>query len=170
MPSASDKLILDFANPVVSGGWQPIDDRIMGGVSQSCAEHIPDLGLRFSGSVSSENNGGFASIRSAAANLDLSEFQGLTIRLRGDGKDYKLSLRTDDFFDGVSYQASFTTRPATWQEITLPFKDFTPTHHGIHLNTVAPLDARHIRSFGLFIADNQQGCFQLDVAWISGCP
>jgi len=170
MPSATDKLILDFSTPNGCNGWQTIDDRIMGGVSQSCAEHIPDLGLRFSGTVSLENNGGFASIRSTPTDLDLSGFQGLTLRLRGDGKDYKLSLRTDDFFDGVSYQASFTTLPATWQEITLSFNGFAPTHHGIHLNTVAPLDARHIRSFGLFIADGQQGQFQLDVAWISGCP
>jgi NADH dehydrogenase [ubiquinone] 1 alpha subcomplex assembly factor 1 len=77
-------------------------------------------------------------------------------------------LRTDLFFDGVSYQTTFTTMKDTWQEITLPFAAFTPTHHGIKLSTVAPMDTTSIKSFGFFIADHQEGPFQLDVAWLKG--
>ena len=47
---------------------QSIDDRIMGGISQSQPEFSPASGLNFRGNVSLENNGGFASIRSASAN------------------------------------------------------------------------------------------------------
>jgi hypothetical protein len=43
---------------------------------------------------------------------------------------------------------------------------FTPTHHGIELSTVAPMNTSTIKSFGFFIADRQEGSFQLDVAWI----
>lgn len=168
MPSASERLILDFSTSASCRDWQSIDDRIMGGVSRSSVEHVSKQGMKFSGTVSLENHGGFASIRANVTDLDLSDFQRLTLRVKGDGKSYKLSLRTDDFFDGVSYQATFTTRQETWQEVTLPFDSFTPTHHGIRLSTVAPLDARQIKSFGLFIADGQQGQFQLLVAWIKG--
>jgi monofunctional biosynthetic peptidoglycan transglycosylase len=126
------------------------------------------VGLRFTGTVSLENNGGFASIRSKTAQWDLRSYKGLKLRLRGDGKDYKLSLRTDLFFDGVSYQTAFTTEKDTWQEIFLPFEAFLPTHHGVRLTTVAPMDRHHITSFGLFIADRQEGPFLLDVAWIKG--
>lgn len=167
MSNTSDTMVLDFkaASPCP---WEAVDDRIMGGASQSQPQYINDIGLRFSGEVSLENNGGFASIRSDTQEYDLSAYSGLTLRLRGDGKSYKLSLRTDLFFDGVSYQVAFTTEKDVWKEVTLPFADFTPTHHGIKLSTVAPLDTSKIKSFGLFISDRQEGPFQLEIAWIKG--
>ncbi len=167
MNTSSDKMILDF-NTTTACNWEPIDDRIMGGCSQSQPEYIDDVGLRFAGSVSLENSGGFASIRSDSGSYNLGQYTGLAVRLRGDGKSYQLSLRTDLFFDGVSYQTTFTTRQDLWQEIILPFKDFTPTHHGIKLSSVAPMDLTEIKSFGLFIADHQEGPFQLDIAWFKG--
>ena len=167
MSNMPETLILDFTEERTTE-WQAIDDRIMGGRSQSNPEYVTGVGLRFSGDVSLENDGGFASIRSSVTDLDLSQYSGLKLRLRGDGKNYKLSLRTDVFYDGVSYQAEFATDAGCWQEIELPFESFLPTHHGIRLTTVAAMDRSSIRSFGLFIADRQEGSFQLEIAWISG--
>jgi len=168
MSNMPKTLLIDFDDTENIHSWQAVDDRIMGGQSQSRAEHVENTGLRFTGNVSFANNGGFASIRSAAGHWKLDQYSGLTLRLRGDGKTYKLSLRTDLYFDGISYQTSFATREGTWREITLPFKAFIPTHHGLKLSSVAPLDVSCIRSFGFFIADRQEGPFQLDVAWIKG--
>lgn len=165
MSNVSETMILDFAT-VSNTEWEAIDDRIMGGDSQSTPEYIDGVGLRFSGNVSLENNGGFASIRSSATELDLSQHSGLSVRLRGDGKNYKLSLRTDLFYDGISYLAEFATEADTWQEIKLSFDAFLPTHHGIELTTVAPMDTSSIKSFGLFISGKQEGHFLLDLAWI----
>jgi NADH dehydrogenase [ubiquinone] 1 alpha subcomplex assembly factor 1 len=168
MDNAVDKTILDFTGATPTIAWSAIDDRIMGGLSESQPVYIKDTGLRFSGLVSLANQGGFASIRSGLRVFDLSPFEGLSIRVCGDGKTYKISLRTDHFYDGVSYQASFQTEPRTWQEIRLPFDTFTPTHHGRKLTTVAPMDRSKVTSFGLFIADQQAGPFQLDIANIRG--
>jgi len=169
MSNSPEVMILDFTDASAICGWEAIDDRIMGGCSQSHPERIDSIGLRFAGTVSLENNGGFASIRSNSDSVDLGQYTGLTLRLRGDGKSYKLSLRTDHFFDGVSYQTTFVTERDSWQELSLPFEAFIPTHHGIKLSTVAPMDTDNITSFGLFIADGQEGPFQLDIAWIKGC-
>ena len=168
MSNSPEAMIHDFTDASTVSTWEAIDDRIMGGSSQSQPECIDNVGLRFSGTVSLENNGGFASIRSSSDNADLGQYTGLTLRLRGDGKCYKLSLRTDHFFDGVSYQTTFGTEKDSWQEISLPFEAFIPTHHGIKLSTVAPMDLTSIKSFGLFISDRQEGSFQLDIAWIKG--
>lgn len=168
MSSSPEAMILDFTDAPTVSNWEAIDDRIMGGCSQSQPECIDNVGLRFSGTVSLENNGGFASIRSNSDNADLGQYTGLALRLRGDGKSYKLSLRTDHFYDGVSYQTTFATEKDSWQEICLPFEAFIPTHHGIKLSTVAPLDLTSIISFGLFISDRQEGPFQLDISWIKG--
>jgi len=168
MSNSSEKMILDFTDAQTAPNWEAIDDHIMGGCSQSKPEQIDNVGLRFSGRVSLENNGGFASIRSDSAKYNLGQYSGLKLRLRGDGKSYKLSLRTDLFFDGISYQSTFTTEQDTWQELYLPFEDFTATHHGVKLSTVAPMDTTKVESFGLFIADDQEGSFQLEIAWIHG--
>lgn len=168
MTDRSDQMILDFTTDGSKLVWEAIDDRIMGGCSQSTSEYIKDSGLHFSGHVSLENDGGFASIRSAQGSFNLAHYSGLQLRVRGDGKSYKISLRTDLYYDGVSYQISFATEADTWREINLPFDAFIPTHHGIKLTTVAPMDTANVKSFGLFIADKQEGPFQLDVAWIKG--
>ncbi|MCK4507943.1 MAG: CIA30 family protein [Desulfuromonadales bacterium] len=167
MSNTTEDTILDF-NTQTLHNWEAVDDRIMGGCSQSHSEYIDQVGLHFSGTVSLENSGGFASIRSTSDHYDLAQHSGLKLRLRGDGKSYKLSLHTDLFFDGVSYQSTFTTIKDSWQEIALPFAAFIPTHHGIKLSTVAPMDLTNINSFGLFIADRQAGSFQLDIACIKG--
>ena len=117
MSNSSENMILDFTNAQTAPHWEAIDDHIMGGCSQSKPGQIDNVGLRFSGRVSLENNGGFASIRSDSAKYDLGQYSGLKLRLRGDGKSYKLSLRTDLFFDGISYQSTFTTEQDTWQEL-----------------------------------------------------
>ena len=167
MSNSPENIIIDF-NAQTTHGWEAVDDRIMGGCSQSYPQYIENVGLHFSGKVSLENSGGFASIRASIANHDLAQYSGLKLRLRGDGKSYKLSLRTDLFFDGISYQSTFATTKDTWQEVSLPFEAFIPTHHGIKLSTVATMDTGNITSFGLFIADRQEGDFQLDLAWIKG--
>jgi monofunctional biosynthetic peptidoglycan transglycosylase len=168
MSEKPEMTTLDFTvteNKIV---WEVINDSIMGGSSQSQPEYIDNVGLCFSGNVSLENNGGFASIRSDDVSFDLSQYAGMKLRLRGDGKTYKFSLRTDLFFDGVSYQAEFNTEKDSWQEINLPFDAFIPTHHGLKLTTVAPMDISAIRSLGLFIAGKQEGTFKLEIAWIRG--
>jgi len=160
------RTVFTFADPAAVHGWRAIDDRIMGGCSLSRAEFIEGGGLRFRGVVSFDNGGGFASIRSPEAAYDLAGFTGLRLRVHGDGKHYKLGLRTDRFFDDISYQAGFFTESAEWLEVALPFADFIPTHHGQRLTSAAPLDPAKIQSFGLFIAERQAGSFQLEVAWI----
>ena len=167
MINSSSNLVLDFAGDSQDIEWESIDDRIMGGCSESRPEYLRGIGLRFSGTVSLANNGGFASIRSSKGCFDLSRNSGLKIRVCGDGKTYKLSLRTDLYYDGISYQASFATEAGRWQEITLSFDEFAPTHHGITLTTVPAMDTANVKSFGLFIADRQTGPFKLDIARVS---
>ncbi len=43
--------------------------------------------------------------------LDLSPYEGLELRLKGDGLRYKLIIRTENAWDGIGYTASFDTAP-----------------------------------------------------------
>jgi len=109
--------------------WRNIDDTIMGGRSLS-EMHLENGKAVFSGLLSLKSGGGFASVRSSTGDHDLSAYRGVQIRLLGDGKTYGLRIKTDQMFDGVSYQALLTTKAGEWQVVTVPFEEFQPVLRG----------------------------------------
>jgi monofunctional biosynthetic peptidoglycan transglycosylase len=158
-------MIIDFGAGAQS--WRSIDDVVMGGVSSS--EMVVEDGVAvFHGDVSLENNGGFASVRSEPRDHDFSAFDGLVLRVRGDGKRYKIRLRTTPAFDGPSYQATIQPAPDEWQEVRVPFSDFEPVFRGRKLRSEPPLDPGQVKTVGLLIADKQAGPFRLEIEWIAG--
>jgi len=157
--------IIDFAADPIP--WRTIDDVVMGGVSSSRMV-VEDGVAVFSGRVSLDNNGGFASARSADQHHDLSACNGVRLKVRGDGKRYALRLRTLDARDGVSYLMRFETEVGEWQEIVLPFAGFVPSFRGRVVEGHPPVDPARVCGLGLLIADRQAGPFRLELAWIEG--
>lgn len=49
---------------------------------------------------------------------DLSAYDGLELRLKGDGRRYKLIVRTSQEWDTVGYTASFDTVRDQWQSVS----------------------------------------------------
>ena len=143
--------------------WAPVDDVVMGGRSASTARVTADGTLMFSGVVSFENNGGFASIRSADGPFDLGRGAGVCVRVRGDGKRYKLSLAPRDGFDALRHQATFDTSADGWQDIPLAFTAFEPRFRGRLVPGATPLDPARVAHLGFVIADRQGGPFRLEI-------
>jgi hypothetical protein len=163
-------LLFDFGDPMTVDGWAPIDDRVMGGISRSRLRFDPAGHAVFEGMVSLERNGGFASVRSGPAARGLRGAVACCIELRGDNKQFKLSLLTDDGFDSVSYQASFTPSGADWQTLRLPLATFRASFRGREVPGAPPLDPARIRQVGLMIAAAQAGAFALAIKRISLAP
>lgn len=164
--STSDTVLFDFNSNETSGRWYLVNDDVMGGISESKIELNKDGTATFSGILSLENNGGFASIRAKVDLKSESNYKGVILRLKGDGKIYSLRFRTDQNFDGYAYQAKIDTKENSWTEIRLPFSDFKPTFRGRTLSNKPPLTSENIRQIGILIADKQSGSFSLDVDWI----
>ena len=156
--------IIDFSED--SDAWRSIDDVVMGGVSASKFVVSDGIGV-FKGNVSLENNGGFASARSKPGSFDLSDFDGLCIRIRGDGKSYGFRLRTNSNFDGISYQARFNTKAGEWIELKFDIDVFEAVFRGRKVPNADPLDPSAIKSFGVIISDKQEGPFQIEIDYIA---
>jgi hypothetical protein len=165
MDKSATKVLIDFSqsSPVK---WNTVNDGVMGGVSQSTFKILPDSTALFKGTVSLENNGGFASVRSVPSLLDLSEFDGLEMRVKGDGHSYSFRIRTDANFDGIAYRAEFLTKKNKWMDIKLPFSLFKPTFRGRNLKNVPALQTGRIQQLGFLIAEKQEGPFYLYIDWI----
>jgi hypothetical protein len=158
--------LLDFSNKDEIPEWLIINDGVMGGVSKSDIAYNPDGYLVFTGKVSLKNNGGFASFRSQSKVFDLGEYDGIKVRVRGDGKKYSFRLRTSNSYDGIAFAADFKSLKGEWQEIRIPFNDFTPRFRGRIIMNADELNKSNIRQLGFLISDEQQGPFALEIDWI----
>jgi len=165
-PQTGTLKLFTFDTPEPSDPWRIINDTVMGGRSSSRMDVTERGTAVFSGTISLANNGGFAHTRSMAAPYDLAAYDGIVVRLRGDGKMYKVTLRLDRAFDGVMYQAGFPTRAGEWVETRLPFTDFVPTYHGNTLADRPPPDPSKIATIGFIVADKQAGPFRLEIDWM----
>jgi monofunctional biosynthetic peptidoglycan transglycosylase len=159
-------ILVDFRRTEAVQGWNVINDGVMGGVSTSQFTHQTNK-VVFSGIVSLENNGGFASVRSAPKSLDLNAFRGIALQVRGDGKTYKFNLRTNNATDAINYRYAFETKAKEWITVILPFVDFQPAFRGRMMPEAPPLDTSNITTMGFLIADRQQGPFRLEIQAIS---
>jgi hypothetical protein len=161
-----ESILFDFNSPKTSGTWYSVNDDVMGGVSTSKMILNDDGTATFSGEVSLENNGGFASTRALTGSSSEGNYKGVILRVKGDGKIYNVRFRTSRNFDGYAYQAKINTVEDSWKEYKIPFKDFTPTFRGYALRDKPPLESKDIAQIGLLIADKQPGAFEISVDWI----
>lgn len=154
LPTHNQLEIFDFTHPNVDlqATWGAVDDVVMGGVSESGIRLRAGSAV-FSGHVSIENSGGFASVRTRnfAPILNLSHYQGIELKVKGDGQRYKLFLRTEEKWDGVGYAHSFDTIANEWMTIQVPFKDLVPIFRAKTVSD-APLDTTQVCSFQLMLS------------------
>lgn len=157
--------LFDFTHPNTATQWRATNDGVMGGLSQSSLKHSSEHTALFTGHVSLENNGGFASVRSCAHTHNLSPYNALRLHVRGDGKHYKLRIKTNST-DDVFYEAGFATQKNEWQQIDILFSTLTPKYRGKTLTDAPSFNAEEVESFGLMISEKQEGSFCLEVKTI----
>ena len=171
-PAAADVVLVGLDDAAAVGSWTTVNDPVMGGLSTSTVS-FGEGGLVFSGSISLDNNGGFASAR-GPQDPDIGRraagATSLGVRALGDGKTYLLKLESAG--RPWSYIQRFPTRAGEWQTYDLPIGSFQPV--GMFLNPApeAPqtLDPSTISRVAVYILDKQQGPFQITVAAISAFP
>jgi hypothetical protein len=134
-----------------------VNDGVMGGVSQSSLRQDED-GMFFEGVVSLENNGGFASMRSSVRFPQGTQL--IELIAKGDGKRYKLVLRTE-LAPRVTYVADFIALP-TWQTYRFNLSQFKSTFRGRDVNAPT-LSFSDVIDFGILISNNQAGSFAIQL-------
>jgi len=143
--------------------WRSINDGVMGGRSAGGMVQSAE-GLKFTGSLSLENNGGFSSVRRLVSQ-DLSGATGVRIQVRGDGRDYQFRIRQSSDFDGVAWSAGFSSS-ADWQQIDIAFDQFSPVFRGRQVPQAGPVVASAIEQIGFLLADKNAGQFELEIRHI----
>ena len=140
--------------------WRSINDGVMGGLSAGGMVQS-DQGLKFTGRLSLENNGGFSSVR-RLVKQDLSSATAVRIEVRGDGREYQFRIRQGNGFDGVAWRAVFSSSDE-WQQIDIPLDQFIPVFRGRLVPQAGPVVPSGIRQIGFLLADKNAGRFELEV-------
>jgi uncharacterized protein YbjT (DUF2867 family) len=155
LPKYDEKVIFDFSNPSqdLKNIWGALDDVVMGGVSESNIQLVEGTAL-FAGNVSTANSGGFASVRTKnfSPAIDLSAYDGVELRVRGDGKRYKIFLRDESKWDGIGYSYSFDTVPNIWITVRVSFKDLIPVFRAKSVKDCQPLNTASVCSLQLMLS------------------
>jgi len=139
----------------------------MGGVSTSHLIFDVAGHAVFEGTVSLQNGGGFASVRTSSLQLGGHATLAYSLTAWGDGRAYQLNLRTDARFDGLNYQAGFSPVEGQWRQIILPITEFSPTFRGRVVQGAPALRPELVTQVGLMISDKQAGPFRLLVKSIA---
>lgn len=162
----TSKPVADFSDASEAKKWVSVNDNVMGGVSEGGFRITDDKTLEFSGKISLENQGGFASIRTQSADLRLDGYDTIALRVKGDGRTYYLDLRAATTFAAASYRSPLKTQKGTWQEFRLPVKAFEFSAFGKRIPGAGAVMASKVQSVGFTLADKQAGPFRLEVSWI----
>jgi uncharacterized protein YbjT (DUF2867 family) len=175
----TEKMLFDFTSSTtqIKEIWGAVDDVVMGGVSQSNLRLTSNRAI-FSGLVSTDNNGGFASVRTRNFNppLDLSDYEGIELRVTGDGKRYKFITRCEGKWDGIGYCYSFDTIYNFPTTIRIPFRDLIPVFRAKTVPEAGEFDSSKVYSMQLMLSkfeyDGQlnpkfePGSFGLEIEYI----
>ena len=158
--------LLDFVGPDAAQKWQAVNDGVMGGVSEGRFKITADKTMEFSGRLSLENNGGFASVRTKLTNFDIHGGDTLVVRVKGDGREYVLNIYTKSRRMAFSYRAPLPTTRDEWTEVSVPLDEFIPTSFGNRVQGMGPVEPDQINSLGFMLSDKKPGPFKLEVAWM----
>lgn len=165
-------VLLDLDDPGAAAGWTTVNDPVMGGMSTSSVS-VGDGGLVFSGTVSLENNGGFASARGPqdpGLGARAAGATSLRVHARGDGKAYLVKVGIDG--QPWSYVQRFRTEAGVARVYELPIDEFRPVGMRLEPAPEAPqtLDPSAIDQVSVYILDKQQGPFELTISSIDAAP
>ena len=160
LPPSANRTLVQFNCAGGLDGWHVENDVVMGGRSQSQLAIDESGNAVFTGAVSLENDGGFASMQCDFDSLDVAGYRALHLGLKGDGKRYQLRLDAEKNARH-SYAADFQTS-GDWQEIVVPFADLVPIRHGDRLD-LPRYPGQTLARVQLLIGNAQAESFRLEI-------
>ena len=91
----SEIIIFDAEKNSNINKWHSTNDDVMGGISNSIMKLDKNGNGVFTGTVSTENNGGFAMVRLPLDINLLDDSKKIVLEVIGDGKPYQLRIKSD---------------------------------------------------------------------------
>jgi NADH dehydrogenase [ubiquinone] 1 alpha subcomplex assembly factor 1 len=162
----SSQQLFGFAAGAKEATWVVVNDGVMGGASTSTAV-VKNGVLTFSGNVSLENNGGFASMRSGKLSSSITSAMGstdaLVLRVRGSGTTFFVTVDTTEYW----YWAPITPTANTWVTVTIAYSQLKPRSRIGEPIDDGPYAGQRATRLGVIITNKQAEPFRLEIDWVA---
>ena len=167
---SEDALLVDFGQDGETR-WYAVNDTVMGGVSSGQLVY-EDETLLFEGTVSTDSNGGFTSVRGPDEVIDISMYERVLIRMRSEGQPFSMILAHNPYWFQDQFKYDIEVPNADWNVIEIPLAEFQiyrtqsgyPSPTGIMMT---PEDGRRILHLELMSKLFEDGDFRLEVDYIA---
>lgn len=160
----TSKTLDDFKSTQEAGTWMSVNDGVMGGLSKGEPTVTKKSKLVFSGKISLENNGGFSSIRTSGKTMNLSAYDGIEIKVKGDGRMYYLTTRSNGR-RMLAFWSPIQPPKGEWSVIRIPFNTFYATYMGKKI-PLMKLNTQNVTSVGFMLYDKKAGDFTIETDYI----
>jgi hypothetical protein len=156
----SPKTIINFTKKSNLDNWRIIDDGVMGGKSKGNFILNKEGHGEFFGSISLKNYGGFSSLRYQPSPISTKGFLSISLKVKGDGKNYQFRIKKDKK-EAFSYIQSFSTS-GEWETIHLKLSEFYPSFRGRKLDMPNYSDST-LQECTFLIANKKEEEFRLEI-------
>ena len=157
---------IDFDTNTEKRRWIPVNDGVMGGLS-SGGPAFENGNLVFSGNINT-NGGGFSSVRRRLDGAEIAGAQSAQMRIKSDGRAYRLRFRTDVTYRGrrIAFQKPIpATTPGEWETVTVELTNMRASLFGRSLSGAKFVPGDVVET-GIILADGQDGPFRLEIDWL----
>ena len=150
--------------------WFVVNDDVMGGVSTSSVEST-GTSVIFSGEVSTDNNGGFVSLRSPNDTYELEDYTQVEVAYKSQGHDFTMILADHLQWYMPEFKHELMPVNNEWTTITTSLSEFTQyrmTNYG-ETATDKELDEEtlsNVMRIELRNSNFANGEFQLEIDYI----
>lgn len=153
-------VLVDFSPQTDLSSWRIVNDGVMGGLSKSQIDLTEEGHARFKGSVSLENNGGFAMVQYTFDTISIEGFTKFKIRLKGDGKSYQIRVKSkkEEYY---SYIYPVNTS-GEWESIEINLSEMYPAFRGRKLN-IPNFSEPTLAQFAILIGNKKKEDFELQI-------
>jgi NADH dehydrogenase [ubiquinone] 1 alpha subcomplex assembly factor 1 len=114
---------INFGQDELANSWFALNDDVMGGVSVGEVSYT-DNSIIFEGAVSTDNNGGFVSLRSPNDSYDLSAYTDMVISYRAIGHSFIMVLTDQPAWYAPRFELEVMEENSEWSTASVSLYDF----------------------------------------------
>ncbi|WP_276391162.1 CIA30 family protein [Eudoraea chungangensis] len=153
-------VLADFSKDSSLSNWKIVNDGVMGGLSKSKIDLTKEGYARFKGSISLDNNGGFAMVQYTFDEINIKPFNRLKIILKGDTKSYQFRIKSkkEEYY---AYVYPIQTS-GKWESIEINLSEMYPAFRGRKLN-IPNFSEPTLEQFSILIGNKKKEDFELQI-------
>ncbi|XP_076013858.1 complex I intermediate-associated protein 30, mitochondrial [Genypterus blacodes] len=181
-----NQVVFEFRGPESLEQWSVSSDHEIGGSSEIhlklgknnntcflygtlCSTPPRDGETRYSGYCTMRSKQPLAAF-DRKKHFDLSNFNSLHLRVRGDGRPWMINIAAETYFthtkDDVYSYFLYTRGGPYWQDVKIPFSKFFLSSRGRIQDNQHPLWLDKVNTIGFTLGDNADGPFQLELDFV----